>query len=186
MDLQAIDEGASFALHGIHRGGLNEVMSNLTFLGDEKVVYPVAAVGILILLARQKIALALALIVVCLATWQIGERVKDLVQRKRPDLPDPVVRVPASPSFPSSHALRPAAIYMGLALIAARRLRPPWKSYLLLGGTFLFVILIGFTRLYLCVHWLSDVLAGWAVGFGLAFLLRGLDERWNPSAPISH
>src|SRR5947209_7203010 len=100
MDLQAIDEGASFALHGIHRDGLNEIMRNLTFLGDEKVVYPVAAVGILILLARQKIALALALIVVCLATWQIGERVKDLVHRKRPDLPNPVVKVSDSPSFP--------------------------------------------------------------------------------------
>jgi undecaprenyl-diphosphatase len=182
MDLQAIDEGASFALHGLHRDGLDQAIKYLTYLGDEKVVYPAAAVGILILMFRQKFALAFALIILCLATWQIGEHVKDLVHRKRPDLPNPVVRVPDSPSFPSSHALRPAAIYMGLALIAARRLQRSWKAYLLVGGVFLVVILIGFTRLYLCVHWLSDVLAGWSVGLSLAFLIRCLDEKGYPSA----
>src|SRR5262249_37515387 len=145
MDLQAIDDGAAFALHGIHREGINEAVALLTHLGDEKVVYSIAAVGVVTMAIRRKPALAPPFMLICLASWGISDGVKKLVHRKRPDLPNPIVAVPKSGSFPSGHAFKSATVYMGLALVAARRQGRKWKAALLVAGTFLLVVLIGFT-----------------------------------------
>jgi len=229
MDLQAIDEGASFALHGIHKDGLNQLMEAATHLGDRTVVIGVALGGVIALALARKYGSASIILVIAVASaifiatietvtllghgnaaigvpvlgglgfavvrqsrsafilimtaaamLGLSEGTKELVHRKRPDLPNPVVAVPHTFSFPSGHSLGSAAIYMSLALLVARRLSSRSLGYSLIAVAFLLSVLIGFTRMYLCVHWFSDVLAGWSAGFGLAALSRWLDERWNP------
>jgi undecaprenyl-diphosphatase len=70
------------------------------------------------------------------------------------------------------------AVYGSIALVLARRLTSRIQRALLLGATALLVIAIGFSRLYLGVHFLSDVLAGYAAGAAwLAFLYVVLEVR---------
>jgi undecaprenyl-diphosphatase len=67
-------------------------------------------------------------------------------------------------SFPSGHAMISTAAYGALAYLAWGPLRTPRRRLILVAGTTLLVALIGFSRLYLGVHYLSDVLAGTAGG----------------------
>jgi membrane-associated phospholipid phosphatase len=98
-------------------------------------------------------------------------------RRERPFSPDPLA-TESTFSFPSGHALVSLAVYGSIALLLARRISsPPWRV-LVLGGAGLLVLAIGFSRLYLGVHFLSDVLAGFAAGTAwLALLYVALELR---------
>jgi len=88
---------------------------------------------------------------------------KALIGRARPMVEIPVAEVPTNASFPSGHSMTAVVLWGTLVLIAlptARRSARPW----LLGGAVVLIVVIGCTRLALGVHFLSDVLAGWALG----------------------
>lgn len=74
-------------------------------------------------------------------------------------------------SFPSAHAMVSACVYVSLALIFSRRLDRRGSAVLVIATGLVISGLIGATRVYLGVHWPSDVLAGWAAG--LAWALAG-------------
>jgi undecaprenyl-diphosphatase len=185
VDLQAIDEGTSFALHSLHRAGLNDLMVALTHLGDESVVFSIATMAALLLAWRRGWRSALILVTVGLTAYWLTSGTKLLIPRKRPDLPNPIVQIPASRSFPSGHALNSAAVYMSIALMVTRRSSSRLLSIGLLGGTLGIILLIGFSRMYLCVHWLSDVLAGLSAGLGLSLLALWADKKWNLEKPTN-
>jgi undecaprenyl-diphosphatase len=88
---------------------------------------------------------------------------KDLFHRPRPDLVSHSVYV-FTPSFPSGHSMLSAVCYLTLAALMARsQKRKLLKLYLVLGAALL-TFLVGVSRVYLGVHWPSDVLAGWTAG----------------------
>jgi undecaprenyl-diphosphatase len=98
-------------------------------------------------------------------------------RRERPFFPDPLA-TESTFSFPSGHSLVSLAVYGSVALLLARRVRSPGRRALLFAGTALLVLAIGFSRLYLGVHFLSDVLAGYAAGAAwLALLYAALELR---------
>ena len=114
----------------------------------------------------------------------IAEVSKDVVNRKRPDVPWRIVALPKTPSFPSGHALDSMALYGAAALTIGRRLRSRWlRVFALLFGLGL-PLLIGFSRVYLGVHFFTDVLGGWVIGLVLALLAGWADLRWerNPNS----
>jgi membrane-associated phospholipid phosphatase len=84
-------------------------------------------------------------------------------QRDRPFFSDPLA-TESSYSFPSGHASVSLAVYGTLGFIAARHLGSPRAQFAVLAGTTVLVLLIGFSRLYLGVHFLSDVIAGYSLG----------------------
>ncbi len=88
---------------------------------------------------------------------------KRYFDRPRPDIVPHAVYVSSS-SFPSGHSMMSAVTYLVLgALLARSQERKFVKAYFLLGAVFL-TILIGVSRVYLGVHWPTDVLAGWTAG----------------------
>lgn len=100
-------------------------------------------------------------VVVGLTTFALQEGVKALVARPRPELWPRLVET-GGYAFPSGHALAAATFYPLLAWILTRtrpRLRLP-----ALGAGVAVALLVGFGRLYLGVHWPSDVLGGWLLG----------------------
>jgi undecaprenyl-diphosphatase len=100
-------------------------------------------------------------IVVGVSTYAVQESLKHLVGRPRPSLWPPLV--PQSGfSFPSGHALAAATFYPLLARAWARA--RPGDEIGAWGIAILLALFIGFGRLYLGVHWPTDVLAGWALG----------------------
>jgi undecaprenyl-diphosphatase len=98
-------------------------------------------------------------------------------RRDRPFFPDPLA-TERTFSFPSGHALVSLAVYGSIALVLARRLSRRHDRIILFAATALLILAIGFSRLYLGVHFLSDVLAGFAAGVAwLALLYVALELR---------
>ena len=71
------------------------------------------------------------------------------------------------------------AAYASLGLIAGRRLRRRWLRILALLLGLALPLLVGFSRVYLGVHFFTDVLAGWGIGLALALLAAWADRRWE-------
>ena len=101
-------------------------------------------------------------------TW-ISEALKEFFGRPRPDLVAHVVET-TSMSFPSGHAMLSAAIYLTLGALLARAQEARVRRNYILGAAVLLTLLIGVSRLYLGVHWPTDVLAGWCLGAAWALI----------------
>jgi undecaprenyl-diphosphatase len=120
-----------------------------------------AALGFL-LIVRKRAAALLVLASVGGGT-ALSFAMKAAFDRPRPDLVEHGVEV-ATASFPSAHAMLAAVTYLTLgALLARVQPKRSVKAYLL-GVAVVLTLLIGLSRVYLGVHWPTDVLAGWCVG----------------------
>jgi undecaprenyl-diphosphatase len=142
---------------------------DITSLGGYPVLILVtlAAIGFLLILGKRRAAL---LVLVSISGGMLLSSVlKELFGRPRPDLVPHAVEVYTT-SFPSGHATLSAVTYLTLgALLARVQPRRRVKAYLL-GLAVLLAVLIGASRVYLGVHWPTDVLAGWCVGAAWAML----------------
>jgi cation-transporting P-type ATPase E len=135
----------------------------LTELGDAKVAVPlgIAALVLFALQRRWREVAYFAAAVTGAAVFVAG--LKRVLHRARPvDIYDGA----AEYSFPSGHAGMSIVVFGFLAFLLACHARPLWRRWLY-GLSIAFVLIIGFSRIYLGAHWLSDVLAGLA--FGLAW-----------------
>jgi len=109
----------------------------------------------------------------------LSNLLKDSFDRPRPDIVPHEVYA-ASYSFPSGHSMLSALTYLTLGAILARSHEHKLlKAYFLVTAVFL-TVLIGVTRVYLGVHWPTDVLAGWTAGAVWALLCWRL-ARWLQS-----
>lgn len=154
-----------------------EMMRDFTSLGGTGVlVLVVVAVSGYLYLTRNYGSLAILLLAV-MGGALISYVLKDFFDRPRPDLFVETMYT-ANASFPSGHALLAAATYFTLGgFLAQVQDRFPLKAFTLFLSLFV-VLLVGFSRAYLGVHWPSDVLAGWTVGAVWA-LLCWLIARWQ-------
>lgn len=96
--------------------------------------------------------------------------VKRIVARARPPIEVALGEAPGL-SFPSGHTTGSAAVYVALALLVLMLTRQRRRRAAILGGTGLLVVAIGLSRVYLGVHWMSDVLAGLAAGVAWALVV---------------
>src|SRR5215208_4409319 len=105
----------------------------------------------------------------------LNHLLKGLFERPRPYLEHPLL-IETSYSFPSGHAMESFVVYGMLAYFVILTLRS-WESRVaVVFGAALLVVLIGFSRMYLGVHYLSDVLAGYAAGgVWLSALITGVE-----------
>jgi undecaprenyl-diphosphatase len=146
--------------------GIVDVVKVFTNLGSLAGVAALVGVSALMLTMRRK-PVELTCLVVGLVLTVIAVHVtKGAVDRPRP--PDPLVDASGS-SFPSAHAAYSTA-YVAMAVIAARVLPRLGSRAALVIAAVLGSAAIGMSRVYLHVHWWSDVVAGWGLGaamFGL-------------------
>ncbi len=182
-DLHSFDETLLLALRVAGQpdnpiGGpeIEIAMRDLTALGGVTVLTVMTlSVITYLILARQKASAAfLGLAIV--GGQVISGLAKFGFDRPRPDLVSHAVEVSSS-SFPSGHSMMAAVTYLTLAVMLGRA--EPRASirrfYIVLAG--ILALLVGVSRVYLGVHWPSDVLAGWSLGAAWALGVAMLADR---------
>ena len=164
---------------------MEEMGRDLTALGGFTVLtgLTLASIGVALFLKKPRIA---GIIAIAISSGMfLTSFAKRGFDRPRPDLvPHGVVVTNAS--FPSGHAMMSAIVYLTLGVLLARtQASRPLRIYLI-ALSVLTTILVGISRVYLGVHWPTDVLAGWTLGaaWALLFWLVALrfDHR-NPDQP---
>lgn len=101
--------------------------------------------------------------------WLLNWALKAAFERPRPDIV-PHLREVMTSSFPSGHALTSAAVYLTLGVLVMRIARTRTASYFAITMAVIVTVLVGASRVYLGVHYPSDVLAGWLVGLSWALV----------------
>jgi membrane protein DedA with SNARE-associated domain/membrane-associated phospholipid phosphatase len=142
-----------------HRvGWLTATMRTVTQLGSLRLIAPLVALTALLLIFRARRPDAAALLVTAAAGASLlVVLVKLLIGRARPEVGGMLV-------FPSAHSAQAVATYGALAYLAGQA-APRWGQRVAAWtAAVLIAVLVGFSRLYLGVHWLSDVLGGYALG----------------------
>ena len=150
-------------------GWLEELMRDVTALGSTGILtfITLAVAGFLAL--ERKSHAALFVVVAVGGGMLLSTLLKIGFDRPRPDLV-PHGAIVYTASFPSGHSMLAAVAYLTLgALLARVQPRRLLKLYLL-GLAILLTVAVGASRVYLGVHWPTDVLAGWAIGAAWALL----------------
>jgi undecaprenyl-diphosphatase len=155
---------------------LPSAMRDLTSLGSAPVlIFFVVAVGAALLARGQHHALLL-LLVATVGGEALNQLLKNAFDRPRPELALRLTEA-QSTSFPSGHAMDSAVIYLTLAALLARLVRQRTLKLYFLFLALVLSLIVGLTRVYLGVHYPSDVLAGWIAGLGWALLCWTVASR---------
>jgi undecaprenyl-diphosphatase len=157
-----------------HRAaGMTTAAQAVTHLGDPLVVVGLALVTAAVLLVRRERRLAILVAVSTSGAAVATTVTKYAVHRARPN-PAFWLGAASGPAFPSGHATQSVALYGALAIVGVRLARSMSARVSIIGLATLIALAVGTTRVYLAVHWTSDVLCGWAVAVGwLSALLLG-------------
>ncbi len=146
---------------------LDRVMLFITYLGNPNVVVVLVTIIMLILLWRKYYQEAKMFAIDCAGGVILSYELKTFFSKNRPQLWDsPLNEV--SYSYPSGHALGSAVLYVFLSYVLANRY-PKFAPLIYTGATIL-ILSIGFSRLYLGVHWPTDIVGGYCIGFFWAIL----------------
>jgi undecaprenyl-diphosphatase len=142
---------------------IEEAVRDVTALGGTTLVIVVTLVGVLAFAFHRRYRHALVLATTVLLGTLSSSLTKAFFDRPRPDLVPHEVFV-YSGSFPSGHSTMAATTYLTLAMLVSS-LEPRRRTKALVYGLACAVLVgVGFSRVYLGVHWPSDVLAGWCLG----------------------
>lgn len=161
---------------------VEEMMRDLTALGGATVTTLVVIAAVCLLLCQRRRATASYLVATVVGAACLNGMLKESFDRPRPDLVPHGVPVYSS-SFPSGHSMTAAATYLTLGVIASRR-QPRLAIRMLVMLTLCGLgIAVGLSRVYLGVHWPSDVLAGWAAGSAWALLCWLVADRLGADHP---
>lgn len=133
----------------------------VTTVGGPAVMRTAAGVAALVAVMKRRIRLAVWLLATVWGSGLVSTGIKELVDRQRPDVAHPVA-VETSPSFPSGHAIGIVVGVTVLLMTLPDTSRPVRVTLVTTGVTA--VLLVGFSRVGLGVHYPSDVLAGFTVG----------------------
>ncbi|MDR7102563.1 undecaprenyl-diphosphatase [Croceicoccus sp. BE223] len=148
---------------------------DLTALGSETILTLVTLIAVAFLLLRKRAHQAALLAVAVGGGAIVSGLLKNQFARPRPDIVPHLVDA-SSGSFPSGHAMNSAIVYLTIAVLVARGYEERSTRVFIVVLALLATLTIGATRVYLGVHWPSDMIAGWLVGcaWALAMGLVGL------------
>ena len=158
----AFDKWIRALVHDIASPGLTSLMRSASFYGGPSVLVPAGLVVAVAFMIKGWRRGALLVVVALAGAGLLNVLLKLFFARVRPeaffDYP-----LPGSPSFPSGHALYAASVFGGLAVLLTARI----SSFPLQVGVWIvtvsLILLVGSSRIYLGVHYPSDVLAGYAI-----------------------
>ena len=142
---------------------LTAVMKAVTWLGSSALIVPIALVVVAVLLYRHAWYAAVFLAVCVAGASLLSVIAKHVIDRDRP--PEAIrLQHTTTSSFPSGHATQAAATYLALAFVMVAVSRSSRLHIIGWIATGVIVCAVGVSRIYLGVHWATDVIAGWLLG----------------------
>jgi undecaprenyl-diphosphatase len=162
------DQGFDFRVFAFLEQHVSKANNNLmlffTFLGTHVFLLPANfALIFFFLFIRKHRWYSIKIPAIALSSLALMFILKNLFGRARPDIP--LLREAQGLSFPSGHALMSVTFYGLLIYIIWQTVKRPWLRITLVTLLLMLILIIGFSRIYLRVHYASDVLAGFATGF---------------------
>jgi undecaprenyl-diphosphatase len=170
---------------------IEESARDITGLGGYAILTLLTLATWAYLLMTRRQGAALLVLVAIVGGMLLSTGLKMGFERPRPDLVPHATRVYTA-SFPSGHAMLSAITYLTLGALLARVEKSRRVSAFIMGLAIITTLLVGLSRVYLGVHWPSDVVAGWSVGAAWASLCwfvalqlqrRGQVEKPGEAAP---
>jgi undecaprenyl-diphosphatase len=159
---------------------------NLTALGSVTVLALHSLIGAGFLTSIRDRGGATQLLLAGAASYVCTQLSKSFIERPRPAAITALVEARGF-SYPSGHALMTAAMYVTIALILHRHLQLQSQRIVLVLSSTTIILLVALSRVYLGVHYPSDIVSGTLLGTGLAFLIESAFKRSNrnPNRSIS-
>jgi undecaprenyl-diphosphatase len=156
-------------------------MIDLTSLGGTAVLVVISLIVSGFLLIKKRPLAVMTLLTALLGAVALSETMKLLFGRERPPLIYRAVEA-VNASFPSGHAMLSAVAYLTLGAMLAKTLRYRREKIYVMAVALLLTGIVGLSRIYLGVHWATDVFGGWCAGAAWAtacWLAAWLIERWH-------
>ena len=164
---QAFDEAVLHWIAQHQVPWIEETLVEITMLGTAVVVATIVGVaGLFLWLTKHRYSTVL-LLVATTGGFVINKVLKSVFDRPRPQVFEWGAH-PISSSFPSGHTMSAVIVYTTVAYLAARLHRRRWSRWLTMLAALVVIALISFSRMYLGVHYPSDVLAGATIGLAWA------------------
>lgn len=157
-------------------------MMEVTSLGSPT-FFILASILVFLILSRKKIPrqkrnfFLFLLILSVIGGMILNFLLKNIIQKARPI--NPLINVTGY-SFPSFHAMQSIIFYSLLIIIFKDDFKNITLKYIFIALNLLLIMLIGFSRIYLQVHWVSDVIGGYMIGLGWLFMVYFIAKKVYP------
>lgn len=160
-----VDYQLSQYFYQLHSPLLNTIMTGITHIGDlvTQTAVTVLIVSVLFMLKKWRTAIWYGLTVL-IGAGILNAIIKGIYERARPSQIQPLVEI-GGYSFPSGHSMGSVIVYGGLLFLILRSLRSAQLKFIVSLLISFLVLGIGVSRIYLGVHFLTDVLGGFSLGF---------------------
>ena len=165
--IHSLDEGMQSMILKMRKDYLTSIFTIFTNMGG---AYALLAITILLVLIKRNKKVSLFIAINLVAVFAASQIFKFIFRRDRPM---EIFLVNASGySFPSGHAMVSCAFYLYILYLINRKIQNRALKFIFSTLMILLILLIGFSRIYLGVHYLTDVIGGWilAVGYFMLFL----------------
>lgn len=171
-EVHNLDSSILAAVVRIRRPWITGMAADVTALGSITLVTLISVVALCLLFSLKDSMAAWQLVLNSVGAGIWTEITKNFIERTRPDDISHFVQVSGF-SYPSGHSLASASLYLTIAILAARHLPTKRGRVLLFGLAIAVILLVAMSRVYLGVHYTSDVASGASLGIAWALLLAG-------------
>ncbi|HVK96999.1 MAG TPA: phosphatase PAP2 family protein [Flavisolibacter sp.] len=164
LDRTELDHRVFDWVHSLVNDRNNELVQTITFFGSHEFLIPanLALIAYFLFIRKNK-WYSIKIPAIALSSLALMFGLKRLFNRQRPDIP--LLKEAAGLSFPSGHALFSITFYGLLIYMAYTTIKNNALKWSIISFLILFIGAIGFSRIYLRVHYTTDVIAGFCVGF---------------------
>ena len=170
-----IDEKIYNIISLFHSDNATKFFKIVTYLGNAKLIGVICVILLVIPRVRNNVGLPITLNVV--VTGILNVLLKNIFSRQRPLLEQLVYE--ESFSFPSGHSMVTAAIYSMVIYLSCKNIKNIKIKYAVSIISCCIIFLVGISRIYLRVHYFSDVLAGWILGIVITLMYSIVLEKIN-------